>query len=216
LPGGRVAGIAFLIALGGTRHDVSAHRLDECLQAARIAIEPDHVTVDLEITPGIAVAAAIIGDIDRDGNGVLSATEQDAYARQVLDALDLAIDGRQLTLMPAEVSVPDVAKLRQGEAAIHLRATRTFAEQSAGTHQVVFRNRYRRELSVYLANALVPDSDRLTVTSQQREAQQHELTIGYSVRHSATAFPAGWLVTGVAAVLAILAVKPRRNSTASA
>ena len=96
------------------------------------------------------------------------------------------------------------------------RATRTFAEQSAGTHQVVFRNRYRRELSVYLANALVPDSDRLTVTSQQREAQQHELTIGYSVRHSATAFPAGCLVTGVAAVLAILAVKPRRNPTASA
>lgn len=214
MPRGRVAGVAFLIALGASRHDVSAHRLDECLQAARIAVEPDHVAVDLEITPGIAVAAAIIGDIDRDGDGVLSASEQDAYARRVLDSLDLAIDGRQLTLMTGEVRVPDVAILRQGEGAIHLRATRTFAEQSAGTHQVVFRNRYRRELSVYVANALVPESDRLTVTSQQREAQQHELTIGYTVRRSATAFPAGWLVTGVAAVLAILTVKPRRTGSA--
>jgi hypothetical protein len=42
---------------------VSAHRLDECLQAARIAIEPDHVGLELDLTPGRAVADAIIADI---------------------------------------------------------------------------------------------------------------------------------------------------------
>ncbi len=51
----------------------SAHRRDEYLQAARLAVEPGRVELELDLTPGIAVSAATIADIDRDRDGVLSA-----------------------------------------------------------------------------------------------------------------------------------------------
>ena len=49
---------------------VSAHRRDEYLQAARLAVEPDRVELELDVTPGIAVADATIADLDRDRDGM--------------------------------------------------------------------------------------------------------------------------------------------------
>ena len=53
--------------------EVSAHRRDEYLQAARLAIDPGRVQLELDLTPGIALAEAIIADIDRNRDGSLSA-----------------------------------------------------------------------------------------------------------------------------------------------
>ena len=53
--------------------EVSAHRADEYLQAARLAIDPARVQIELDLTPGIALAEAIIADIDRNRDGSLSA-----------------------------------------------------------------------------------------------------------------------------------------------
>ena len=72
---------------------MSAHRRDEYLQAARIAIDPGRVQIELDLTPGIALAEAIIADIDRNRDGSLSADEQRAYASLVLSALTLEVDG---------------------------------------------------------------------------------------------------------------------------
>ena len=66
-----------------------AHRTDEYLQAARLAIEPAGVQIELDLTPGIALAQTILADIDRDRDGSLSADEQRAYAALVLSALTL-------------------------------------------------------------------------------------------------------------------------------
>ena len=41
---------------------VSAHRRDEYLQAARLALDPGRVQIELDLTPGIAVADAILVD----------------------------------------------------------------------------------------------------------------------------------------------------------
>jgi hypothetical protein len=46
--------VAGLIA--GTASTASAHRRDEYLQAARIAVGPDRVRIELDLTPGMAVA----------------------------------------------------------------------------------------------------------------------------------------------------------------
>jgi hypothetical protein len=56
--------------------EVSAHRRDEYLQAARLAIDPGGVQLELDLTPGIALAEAIIADIDRNRDGALSQDEQ--------------------------------------------------------------------------------------------------------------------------------------------
>src|SRR5258707_6047731 len=67
LRAGRTAALALAlttaIALGSR---ASAHRRDEYLQAARIAVEPGRVDLELDLTPGITVADTMIGDIDRD------------------------------------------------------------------------------------------------------------------------------------------------------
>ena len=44
---------------------ISAHRLDECLQAALIDIAPDRITLELDVTPGVAIAESLIPEIDR-------------------------------------------------------------------------------------------------------------------------------------------------------
>ena len=51
-------GLALTIAAGAATH-LSAHRLDEYLQAARLGIDPDRVELQLDLTPGAAVPARI-------------------------------------------------------------------------------------------------------------------------------------------------------------
>ena len=94
-----VIGLALTATVSASR-GVSAHRLDECLQAARIAIEPTRVEVEIDLTPGMTVADAIISDIDRDRDGSLSAEEKHAYAGRVLAAIDLENDGQSLEVKP--------------------------------------------------------------------------------------------------------------------
>ena len=74
--------------------DVSAHRTRR-VPAGRAdrASTRGRVQIELDLTPGIALADAILADIDRDRDGSLSADEQQAYERPVLSALTLEVDG---------------------------------------------------------------------------------------------------------------------------
>jgi hypothetical protein len=48
-----LAALVLVVAAGGA---ASAHRMAEYLRAARLGIEPDRVAIELDLTPGIAVA----------------------------------------------------------------------------------------------------------------------------------------------------------------
>jgi hypothetical protein len=157
----------------------SAHRRDEHLQAARIGIEPDHVTVDLDVTPGADLAGAAIAAIDRDGNGALSPAERDAYAGRVADALWLANDGHAHALRLISAVFPEPSAIRRGEGTIALRFRADLPALAAGAHELVFGNGHAPTQSVYLANALVPRSPRVSVRGQTRSPHQHELAIAY-------------------------------------
>jgi hypothetical protein len=161
---------------------LAAHRLDECLQAARMAVEPGRVELQLDITPGVAVAGGIVSDIDRDHNALLSTQEQQAYVRRVLAAIELTVDGHSLDVKPDAFGFPEIDALRRGEGTIRLRFSAALPRQSAGAHQVFFRNKYRPDVSVYLANALVPESDAIAVTAQRHDFDQRDLTIDYTMR----------------------------------
>jgi len=207
-----VIGLALTATVSASR-GVSAHRLDECLQAARIAIEPTRVEVEIDLTPGMTVADAIISDIDRDRDGSLSAEEKHAYARRVLAAIDLENDGQSLEVTPGTTTFAEIDALRRGEGMIRLRANAPLPNQSTGSHHVFLRNRYRPEVSVYLANALVPESDRIAITAQRHEAEQRDLTIDYVLRSEHRLSVPAWIVaivSGVAALTALLI----RSSTA--
>jgi nickel/cobalt transporter (NicO) family protein len=70
---------------------------------------------------------------------------------------------------------------RRGEGTIRLRVQATLPRVSAGSHQLRFRNEHLAGHSTYLANALVPESARVTVTAQRRVSDQRELTIEYTL-----------------------------------
>jgi hypothetical protein len=170
---------AFVLLAIGDR--ISAHRRDDYLQAARIDVEPDRVAIELDLTPGTAVAEPLIAAVDTDRDGWLSMVEQDAYARRALSAVSIAIDGRPLWLELVSTSFPDLAAVRRGEGIIRLRLRTALPDLSAGSHTLYFRNANLRDHSAYLANALVPESARVSVAAQRRTGDQSALTIDYAV-----------------------------------
>lgn len=57
----------------------AAHRLDEYLQAARIAFTGHEVELELDVTPGANIAADEALVIDRDHDGAISAAEAETW-----------------------------------------------------------------------------------------------------------------------------------------
>jgi len=183
--------------------DVSAHRTDEYLQAARLAIDPGIVHIELDLTPGIALAEATIADIDRNRDGSLSRDEQQAYADLVMSALTLAVDGMPVRPQLGVTDVPGAEAMRRGEGTIRIQSTATLPRLSIGPHQLLFRNRHHPDRSVYLANALVPGSDKVAVTAQRRAVDQSELIIDYVVA-AAPATSTAVLLLGTFAAATVL------------
>jgi hypothetical protein len=211
--GRRAALVLALTTAAVVNRGVSAHRLDEYLQAARIAVDPSRVELELDLTPGIAVADEIIGEIDRDQDGSLGSSEKQVYAEGALRAIAVQIDGQtlQTELMASTFPVPDA--FRGGDGTIRLRATAGLPRLSMGTHQLFFRNSYRPDVSVYLANALVPESDQIAITGQHRDGHQRDLTIDFVVRTEA-ATPPRLLLGGIASAALLMAFVTRRTRRA--
>ena len=168
--------------LPAARTDVSAHRLDEYLHAARLAIDATGVRLELSLTPGLAVADAVIREIDADGDAMLSQAECRTYAHRVVSGLSLRIDDGAVPLQLAVSDFPAVATLRSGDAAIVLRIDARPPHLTAGAHRVSFRNGNATHGAVYLANALRPDDRRIAITDMQHAMDQSGLTIAFVVR----------------------------------
>jgi len=183
---------------------VSAHRLDEFLQAARIDLSDTGVTIDLALTPGADIADAIVATIDRDRNGVVTADEQDTYAQDVLSGLTATLDGTRLPLRLNDLSFPTADDLRSGNGTIRVRLAAAHSELSNGRHQLFFSNGHQAGHSAYLANALVPASSRVSVISQRRTVDQRELTIDYAVGMAQARVASGGLLVGLVAAVLIV------------
>lgn len=191
-----------VVALVATT-DLSAHRRDEYLQAARIAIAPGRVELQLDLTPGIAVADSIVADIDRDGDGLFSAKERAAYVERVMSGIGLDVDGHALQARVTAASFPPAAQaFKNGEGVIQLELDAALPPLPTGAHHLTYRNAHRPDIGVYLANALQPDTDRVAIDAQRRDHEQRELTIDYDLREESSR--RGWLLAsfGVGGVLA--------------
>lgn len=176
----------------------SAHRTDEYLQAARVSIEPDSVDVYLDLTPGMAVAEPIVRVIDGDGDGLVSADEQQSYARSIVGDLKIELDGDSLPLRLLAAEFPAPSMFLLGEGTVRLHAAADTPRVSPGPHALVFRNSRRDVDSVYLANALVPESNRVQVVRQRRNEDQTELRIDYSLQRGRPGTALGPLAVSLA------------------
>jgi hypothetical protein len=177
----RSSGIALIVLALAAASPLSAHRRDEYLQAARLAIDPDRVELALDLTPGIAVADQILVEIDRDGSGFIDPGEGRSYAQRVLGAVTVDLDGTPLPLLLVDVAAPSVADVRAGEGILRLRAQARMPAAVSGMHRLRYRNGYQKDVGAYLANALAPASPRVTIDAQRRDPAQQELTIEFSL-----------------------------------
>jgi hypothetical protein len=153
------------------------------------------VRLEISLTPGIEIAEAFIAEIDEDGNWQLSEAEQQAYAARVLGRVALRVDDSvALRLRLDGAGFPSAVALRSGEAAITLEMEAALPSLSPGAHRLFFRNDSPAADTVFLANALVPDSDRVGVTGQERDFHQRQLTVSFELRESApSSFTWVWL-----------------------
>jgi len=199
-----VAGLTSALVVA-TSLAASAHRRDEYLQAARIAVDPDRVQVELDLTAGISVAEAVIRDIDRDGSGSITGDEARTYASAVLRTMRLEVDRRPLQVELINVTVPELAAIRNGEGAIRLELGARLPALAAGAHQILFLNAHRTDIGVYLANALAPVSPRIAIAAQRRDVAQREITIDYALTASPVTGTRTLLPLGALVVLSLAA-----------
>ena len=158
---------------------VLAHVLDQYLQVVQIAIEPDVVRIELRLTPGVQVAERIIALIDLDHDGIISPAEEQTYVRSVLRDLALEVDGRRTPLALTNYKFPSRSEMNEGVGAIRLALAADAGLSGVGEHQISFRNDHLPELGTYLANALVPKTEAIKITGQERDELQHGLRINF-------------------------------------
>jgi nickel/cobalt exporter len=193
---------------------VSAHVLDQYLQVAQIALAPEGMRVELRLIPGVQVADRVFALIDVDGDGNISSAEEQAYAQCVLQDIALEVDGQRALLALTGAQFPSRREISEGIGAIRLDLVAEVAPDAAGEHQLFFRNDHLPELGVYLVNALVPTSEAIKISKQQRDEMQHELRVDFGVLPAAAQTWPRW--TGVLLLglcLALLLPQWRRLSS---
>jgi hypothetical protein len=212
-----IAALTLLLVLmaGGW---TSAHRRDEYLQAARLAIDPDRVQVGLDLTPGIAVAESVLAEIDLDANGSISVAEARAFVDRVLSAIALDVDGMPLRVELVDSAFPALDTVFKGEGTTRIQAVASMPRLADGLHHLRYRNAYRSDIGVYLANALIPDSDRVTITAQRRDVDQRHLVVDYMLRGQPTTTSDRGLSVVIAGALILIAnvwwrTRPRLRRT---
>ena len=169
---------ALILALGVPAW---AHRLDEYLQAARLGIASERITLRLDLTPGVEVVPQVLPLLHPDKEGRTSPRHAQGYARRVLRDLSLELDGKRLTPKLVDIAVPAQADMEAGEGTIRLSAAAGIARLAPGVHELVFRNDHLPKISVYLANALVPEDRAIHITRQSRDELQKQERIGFEM-----------------------------------
>ena len=201
----RARTLALLITVLLHAAAVGAHRLDEYLQATRVDIDVNRVNLEIDLTPGVSIAKQVTGWIDTNGDGQLSQPEGLAYAKDVLMSVALTIDRRPVTLTLRDVQLPEVDDVAGGVGTIRLRASAELPDGSNGRHELTVVNTHRRAVSVYLSNALVPSDRRIQILTQQRDREQHSLTIDYDIETTGVLRRISW-VTGALGLLGMAVV----------
>ena len=169
--------VTMSIALGAA--PASAHRLDEYLQAMRVDVRTGGIVVELDLTPGASIAPAILAVLDPVPEDELISN---AGSADLIRNFHVTLDARPLALRGWSRVFPSPAELQDGNGVVRLVLEAEF-EQSRGSHQVVIDNGYRRDVGVYLANVLRPESGAITITAQRRDPRQQTLVIDYGVGH---------------------------------
>lgn len=156
------------------------HRLDEYLQATTITLEHDRVLFHVRLTPGVDVAEQIIGQIDRNGDMVLSPDEQTAYAKKIARNLSVSLNGKRTTLRFDGGAFPATTLLRAGTGVVELQFDLPM-HMTAGHYRLTYTNAATEPDVVHLVNCLVPQDPAVHVTGQKRSQDQSVYRLDFTV-----------------------------------
>jgi hypothetical protein len=187
-----------------------AHRLDEYLQAALVAIHPGEIRLQINLTPGVAVADKVLELIDRDSDGVISTNEVQAYAELFNRDLTVRLDHREIKLNLASSYFPTPDELRTGWGFIQLEFRAPSGALPAGRHKITIENRHLQNLSVYLINATLPKSGSIQILSQNRNLTQSNGVIEFNVAQHRKTLGAVGLICSLA-LLAMISMAGKRT-----
>lgn len=157
----------FLLAATPAR----AHRLDEYLQGTIISVEKNRVEAQITLTPGVAVFPVLIADIDTDGDGVISAVEQQAYAERILRDLSLKIDGQLLAPRLLSMEYPAIEEMKDGRGEIRIEFEANLPHGGAN-RKLILENRHEGRIAAYQVNCLVPRDPDIRILAQRRNYSQ--------------------------------------------
>src|SRR3954470_18408728 len=98
--------LALLILLFVVVSSVSAHPLDEIVHASYLTLTNETLLVDVDVSPGVLVAAKVLPMIDTDNSGDISQAEGQAYADTVVKSLSLKANNTAILLTLNRVEYP--------------------------------------------------------------------------------------------------------------
>lgn len=191
-----------------------AHALDEYLQATRLAISRDRVVVELDLTPGVSVAAQVFALIDRDEDMRVTPLEIEDYAHRVLRDLSLRVNGHDYPLTLVRAESPSWEEIRDGEGTIRLEAFGR-APLTPGGNRIRYENVHQRGGSgVFLVNVLAPSTRDVAIRTQHRDVLQHAIDVDVDVCTPINT--ASWWLLPVAGLAAVLIARRGKDRHASA
>jgi hypothetical protein len=176
----KTGALVLLLLLGVTK--AWAHRLDEYLQAVRVAVSSDRVDLSIDLTPGVTVVDRLLVLLDADRDGLISDDEQTAYVRRFLNELRLYCDEKPAGLRLVNASFPLMDAMKDGVGVIRIKATATIGKLPSGSHTVSLTNAHLPAISAYLVNALVPKDQAIELGSQERGASQRDYLLRFTVK----------------------------------
>jgi hypothetical protein len=201
--------LLILVALLAAPAGAFAHRLDEYLQATLVVIEPGEIRLEMNLTPGVAVADQVLAQIHPDNSDTIPSEKAAAYAESLRRDLTVRLDQRLLTLRPTASQFSTPAELRTGSGMIQVEFTAGTGAFEAGAHTLTIQNRHLPAIGVYLFNAGQPSFFATTpsklgsieITAQKRNTNQSEGEIDFAFHPPPQSFHHPRLVDLLAVVL---------------
>jgi hypothetical protein len=182
------------------------HRVDEYLQASRVLLGADRITLEVDVTPGAEIASVVTPLLDPNRDDSISPAEAEAYGRSVLADIVVELDGSPVAMTLAHVEAPTLGEIRDGLGTIRIRSVGTPGTVAPGRRLLQLRNGHQPVPSVYQVNALVPEHRSIDVVAQTRDPRQQSVRIEYAV---ASRWPAQltWLIFATAGFSLLVTVR---------
>jgi hypothetical protein len=141
-------------------------------------VEKNCLAAQMTLTPGVAVYPFILAAIDTNSDGVISATEQRAYAWLVLRDLSLTVDGRPVTPRLVSVEFPATDEMKEGRGGIRIEFQADLPN-GGPNRKLTLVNHHQSPIAAYQVNCLVPRDPAIRIIAQNRNYSQSLYELDY-------------------------------------